>query len=294
METDKNHEFLHEGKNVTWERNLDREREDADLYDDAVQLTAISDSLDEFPELNRETSQNGVFQKDQDAGEPNVSLASSTESCEESSEESESEETKNQTGMGSEDKEGFTLVKRKKRVGRKFYKERQTFPNINTFDNSANDETCEPGIQKPKVIFKKCFENAKLPRQATDFAAGYDLYSCNKMRIPPGENRKISFGFQMKLPPNICAKIYSRSGLSVTHGINVFGGVTIIDPDFYGPISVYLENKGTKPYFVQLHSRPVQMTFEEVKTVEFVEGDHEDFTTPAKRSKMGYGSTGGY
>ena len=46
----------------------------------------------------------------------------------------------------------------------------------------------------------------------------------------------------MKMPKGYCAKIYGRSGMTVKHGIHLPGDVSIIDPDFRGPISICLKN----------------------------------------------------
>ena len=45
----------------------------------------------------------------------------------------------------------------------------------------------------------------------------------------------------MKMPKGYCAKIYGRSGMTVKHGIHLAGGVSIIDPNFRGPISICLK-----------------------------------------------------
>ena len=50
-----------------------------------------------------------------------------------------------------------------------------------------------------------------------------------------------NLGFKMKMPKGYCAKIYGRSGMTVKHGIHLAGGVSIIDPDFRGPISICLK-----------------------------------------------------
>ena len=46
----------------------------------------------------------------------------------------------------------------------------------------------------------------------------------------------------MKMPKGYCAKIYGRSGMTVKHGIHLAGGISIIDPDFRGPISICLKS----------------------------------------------------
>ena len=73
-------------------------------------------------------------------------------------------------------------------------------------------------------------------------SAAFNVYSCRHKTIYPGQMERFSLGFKMKMPKGYCAKIYGRSGMTVKHGIQLAGGVSIIDPDFRGPISICLKN----------------------------------------------------
>ena len=73
-------------------------------------------------------------------------------------------------------------------------------------------------------------------------SAAFDVYSCSHKTIYPGQMERFSLRFKMKMPKGYCAKIYGRSGMTVKHGIHLAGGVSIIDPDFRGPISICLKN----------------------------------------------------
>ena len=44
------------------------------------------------------------------------------------------------------------------------------------------------------------------------------------------------------MPESYCAKIYGRSGMMAKHSIHLAGGVSIIDLNFRGPISICLKN----------------------------------------------------
>ena len=44
----------------------------------------------------------------------------------------------------------------------------------------------------------------------------------------------------MKMPEGYCAKIYGRLGMTANHGVHLADGVSIIDPDCRGPISICL------------------------------------------------------
>ena len=81
----------------------------------------------------------------------------------------------------------------------------------------------------------------------------------------------------MKMPKGYCAKIYGRSGMTVKHGIHLAGGVSIIDPDFRGPISICLKNSHQcSPYEIKVNDRISQM-IERVDEFEWIEGTEDDF-----------------
>ena len=93
-----------------------------------------------------------------------------------------------------------------------------------------------------KIIFKRIWPNIrKKPRKATPQSAAFDVYSCSHKTIYPGQMERFSLGFKIKMPKGYCAKIYGRSGMTVKHGIHLAGGVSIIEPDFRGPISICLK-----------------------------------------------------
>ena len=82
----------------------------------------------------------------------------------------------------------------------------------------------------------------------------------------------------MKMPKGYCAKIYGRSGMTVKHGIHLAGGVSIIDGDFRGPISICLKNSHRScPYEIKVNDRVVQMMIERVDDFKWIEGTEDDF-----------------
>ena len=117
-----------------------------------------------------------------------------------------------------------------------------------------------------KIIFKRIWPNiGKKPRKATPQSAAFDVYSCSHKTIYPGQMERFSLGFKMKMPKGYCAKIYGRSGMTVRHGIHLAGGVSIIEPDFRGPISICLKNSHRScPYEIKVNDRVAQMMIERV------------------------------
>ena len=97
--------------------------------------------------------------------------------------------------------------------------------------------------ESKKIIFKRIWPNfAEKPRKATFQSTAFDVYSCSHKTIYPGQMERFSLRFKMKMPKGYCAKIYRRLGMTVKHGIHLAGGVSIIDPNFRGPISICLKN----------------------------------------------------
>ena len=130
-----------------------------------------------------------------------------------------------------------------------------------------------------KIIFKRIWPNfGKKPRKATSQSAAFDVYSCSHKTIYPGQMERFSLGFKMKMPKGYCGKIYGRSGMTVKHGIHLAGGVSIIEPDFRGPISICLKNSHrSHPYEIKVNDRVAQMIIERVDDFEWIEGTEDDF-----------------
>ena len=133
--------------------------------------------------------------------------------------------------------------------------------------------------ESKKIIFKRIWSNfGKKPRKATPQSTAFDVYLCSHKTIYPGQMERFSFGFKMKLPKGYCAKIYGRSGMTVKHGIHLAGGVSIIDRDFRGPISICLKNSHRScPYKIKVNDWVAQMMIERVDDFEWIEGTEDDF-----------------
>ena len=139
--------------------------------------------------------------------------------------------------------------------------------------------TEEKEEESKKIIFKRIWSNfGKKPRKATPQSAAFNVYSCSHKTIYPGQMERFSLGFKMKMPKGYCAKIYGRSGMTVKHGIHLAGGVSIIDGDFRGPISICLKNSHrSHPYEIKVNDQVAQMMIERVDDFEWIEGTENNF-----------------
>lgn len=135
-------------------------------------------------------------------------------------------------------------------------------------------------------------KNARLPERATEGSAGMDLYASidGKVTINPGELKIIPTGIAIALPSDeVCAFLYSRSGLGVKHGICLSNGVGVIDSDYRGEVCVGLCNVSQKSYTIEPLERIAQMVIAPVIRANLVEKSELDRT---KRGEGGFGSTG--
>ena len=124
--------------------------------------------------------------------------------------------------------------------------------------------------------------------------AGHDLYYCFKepLTIKPGECKRVESGFIMKLPRGFYASIVSRSGLACIRGVEVRGGPATIDPDFVGPLSCFIENRGKKAITFKHRDRYAQMLIHQRIRIKEPRIVWNKLPENTKRGSGGYGSTG--
>ena len=122
-------------------------------------------------------------------------------------------------------------------------------------DNSwlSNPEPIPPRTQ---LLVKLLSPEAKLPTRGSDDAAGYDLYSCEKMILEPGTRKLVDTGNSIATPSTrMYARIAPRSGLSV-NGLDIGAGV--VDSDYQGPIKDLLISNSNIPFQVNVGDRMAQ------------------------------------
>ena len=137
--------------------------------------------------------------------------------------------------------------------------------------------------------FVKLRDNAHIPTQGSDKAAGFDLYACNGTYICPGQTKLIPTGLAIQPPEGFCAKIYARSGLAAKKGLRPANCVGVCDEDYTGEYMVALHNDSPEMQFIEDGERIAQLLFERYYDVEFVEVESLDET---ERGAGGFGSTG--
>ena len=139
----------------------------------------------------------------------------------------------------------------------------------------------------PRLLVKKCRDNAVLPVRKTALAAGYDLSSCEALTIPPKGTALVKTGLIMACPEGTYGRVAPRSGLALKHSIDVGAGV--IDADYRGEVGVILFNFGTKDFEIKEGDRIAQLVLEKIELSEVLEVAELDETV---RGEGGFGSTG--
>ena len=108
--------------------------------------------------------------------------------------------------------------------------------------------------------YSKMSDNATAPTKATEFAAGFDLYSAHDYCVPSRGRLLVLTDIKVALPENCYGRIAPRSGLALKHGIDVGAGV--IDKDYRGNVGVVLFNFGSKDYKVKKGDAVAQLICE--------------------------------
>lgn len=136
---------------------------------------------------------------------------------------------------------------------------------------------------------KRLKDQAILPTQGSDCAAGYDLYSTESVVIPPHETRMIDTGWSMAIPVDCWGGIFARSGLASKEGLRPANCVGVIDPDYRGPVKVALHNDSEENKVVNVGERIAQFIILPRFIIYWEEVKELDDTD---RNFGGFGSTG--
>ena len=152
-----------------------------------------------------------------------------------------------------------------------------------------------------KVEIKAFRESAKIPKKATEGAAGYDLCASiseytNGMMVHPHNSLIVPTGLNVNIPEGYEIQIRPRSGLAAKHGVTVLNTPGTIDCDYSGDgedfeLKVILFNHNKVPFMINDGDRIAQMVVAKLAAHELVEV--EEFGQTANKSrKGGLGSTG--
>jgi len=139
-----------------------------------------------------------------------------------------------------------------------------------------------------RIRIKRLSPIAFVPAKATGGSIGFDLRTPRGICVSPFVPTVVRLDIAIECPPRCYARIASRSGLAVRHGLCVLGGV--VDPDFRGNIAVILWHGGVSPLQFERGAAVAQLIFERCAVdATFVETEHDLSSTD--RGAEGFGST---
>ncbi len=81
---------------------------------------------------------------------------------------------------------------------------------------------------------KSMYEEIKLPKRATAFSAGYDIYTPFDFTLKPGETIKIPTGIRCRIDDDYALFLFPRSGLGFKFRLQLNNTVGVVDSDYYG------------------------------------------------------------
>ena len=133
-----------------------------------------------------------------------------------------------------------------------------------------------------QIKIKKLNKDAKIPTRGSEYAAGYDLYSCDRYEIAPHGTVKVGTGLSFELPENTFGAIFARSGLATKKGLRPANCTGVCDCDYRGEYIVEMQT-------IDKHERIAQLVLMPYIPMEFIESDELSET---ERGTGGFGSTG--
>lgn len=170
----------------------------------------------------------------------------------------------------------------------------------------------------PHLGVHKLHNDAKLPYQATDQSACFDVHSFllydheefdkvivynllnelhykevelgDYIRIYPGERVLVPTGLILDISQGYSVRIHPRSGLSLKQGLTLANCEGVIDSDYIDPLFIMLTNTSNKPAVVNCGERIAQLELvEQLQT-----SIYEEKLPPRQRTNRegGFGSTG--
>lgn len=143
------------------------------------------------------------------------------------------------------------------------------------------------------IQIKKLYEDAIIPTQGSDRAAGADLYAYlpgkKMVEIAPHETVMIGSGVAVAIPPEYWGGVFARSGLASKYGLAPANKVGVVDPDYRGEIKVALHNHSEEIQSVKHGDRIAQFVIVPLPKAIYEEVVELDDT---ERGTGGFGHTG--
>ena len=141
----------------------------------------------------------------------------------------------------------------------------------------------------------RVFRNERLRRLGIEFSAprrgdaGYDLYSVESYRLPPGERALVETGLHLEIPAGYVGLVKDRSSLAYA-GLHTLAGV--IDSAYRGELKILLVNLADEPIHIRAGQKVAQLLVAPVYSAPIEYVDSLDDLSRTERGAGGFGSTG--
>ena len=140
-----------------------------------------------------------------------------------------------------------------------------------------------------ELPFVRLRAEARLPERAYAEDAGFDLATCERVDLEPGERGVVATGLAVAIPAGYAGFVQPRSGLAALHGVAVVNSPGLIDAGYRGEIRVVLLNTDRKRTFTaEPGERIAQLVVLPVPEVVLAEVDE---LPESERGVRGFGSS---
>lgn len=136
------------------------------------------------------------------------------------------------------------------------------------------------------VRFQRLSDRARPPLVSQEGDVAADLYAASEVVVPARGRALVPTDLALELPPGFRARIHSRSGLSLKHGIEA--GAGLIDNAYRHAIGILLYNHSDDDYVAREGDRIAQICIERYTHPRF----EEVASVSATARTTGWGSSG--
>lgn len=137
------------------------------------------------------------------------------------------------------------------------------------------------------IRFKRLESDAKIPDQAYEGDAGFDLYAAEDVELKHAERKKVRTGIAMAIPEGHVGLIWDKSSVGINRGVTTLGGV--IDSGYRGEITVGIVNLSGEKQIFQKGDKLAQILIQKYECFALQEVDRLNET---ERGAKGFGSSG--
>ncbi|MGD0165750.1 MAG: dUTP diphosphatase [Gaiellaceae bacterium] len=130
---------------------------------------------------------------------------------------------------------------------------------------------------------------AIIPERAYSGDAGFDLASCERVELAPGERAMVGTGLAVAIPEGHAGFVQPRSGLAMRHGIALVNSPGLIDAGYRGELRVVVLNTDRAQSFtIEPGMRIAQLVVMRLPELELVEVNE---LPESERGVRGFGSS---